>query len=223
VAPRHLAVIPDGSRRYAKKDGVAIADGYRVGARKALEVVHWCLEAGVDHLSAFASSQENVTQRPPEEVCAIHSAVGWFCAEVLAVAGVGLRVFGDPERLPECISERRELIRLAGQEPPAAPLMVYVGVNYSGHVELAAVVDAVEREGRDAVARPPERALLSAGIPPVDLLLRTGGQRRLSGFLPMQSAYAELCFVDALWPELTRAEFERALDWYATQDRRFGE
>jgi undecaprenyl diphosphate synthase len=100
MVPRHLAVIPDGSRRWARTQGLSIEEAYRAGACKALEVVRWCSDAGVEHLSAFGSSRENIEHRRREEIAAIHAAIGRFCTEVQAIPGVALRVFGGPRRAP---------------------------------------------------------------------------------------------------------------------------
>ncbi len=222
AVPRHIAVIPDGNRRYARKHALPPAEGYMAGARMALEFVRWCLDAGIEHLSGFGSSADNLALRPDEEARAIRAAVDWFCTESRAIPGVELRIFGHGDERMACEEPR---LRHDGTqtEPAAASLVVHVGKGYSGRDDLAAVAAAVPRHGEEAVGRAPERFLLSADIPPIDLLLRTGGQRRLSGFLPLQTAYAELCFLDTLWAELTRAEFRDALEWYAAQDRRFGE
>jgi len=96
-------------------------------------------------------------------------------------------------------------------------------VNYSAHAEVAAILAAVRVHGLDVVAPSPHEFGVSAGLPPIDLVIRTGGQQRLSGFLPLQTAYAELWFTDILWPEFERPEFLDALAWYARQERRFGE
>lgn len=200
MTPDCLAVIPDGTRRYARKEGLPVADAYRAGARTALAMVDWCLRAGIRHLAAFGSSRENVAHRPAEELLAIHAAVSWFCRQAGEMPDVTLRLFGDVERLPDWIPERRGLLEFLREDVPAAPLIVHVGVNYSATSTSVAVM-----------------------VPAVDLVLRTGGQQRLSGFLPLESASAELVFLPTLWPELTHAEFRRTLEWFATQDRRFGE
>jgi short-chain Z-isoprenyl diphosphate synthase len=219
AVPRHVAVIPDGNRRYARKHALSYAEAYMAGAGMALELVHWCLDAGIEHLSGFGSSSDNLALRPDDEARAIRAAVDWFCAEARAIPEVELRIFGrGDERAAD-----------EGRWSPddgtgtGANLVVHVARQYSGRDDLAAIAAAVPRHGQEAVGRAPERFLRSAHIPPIDLLLRTGGQRRLSGFLPLQSAYAELCFLDTLWAELTRAEFRGVLGWYAAQDRHFGE
>jgi undecaprenyl diphosphate synthase len=212
-------VIPDGNRRYARKHALSYADGYMAGARMALQVVRWCLEAGIEHLSGFGSSVDNLIHRPPEDGRAIRAAVDWFCREAGAVPGASLAVFGEPEGSAGSVTDAE----CAPAAPASARLVVHVARWYSGRRDLAAVAAAVPHRGAETVARTPERFLLSAAIPAVDLLLRTGGQRRLSGFLPLQMAYAELYFLDTLWGELTADQFRGALGWFATQERRFGE
>src|SRR5262245_46226102 len=125
--PRHLAVIPDGNRRWARARGLPAADGYRAGVRTGVEIVAWCLEAGIAHLSAFGSSQDNVDHRSHEEVLAIHAAVRRLCVEAADIPGVGVRVFGAPERLSRTVPDREELIRLAGVAVPTSRLVLHVG------------------------------------------------------------------------------------------------
>ena len=219
AVPRHLAVIPDGNRRYAHTHALSYADGYMAGARMALQVVYWCLDAGIEHLSGFGSSVDNLTQRPPEDGRTIRDAVDWFCREARAVPGVSLAVFGEPEGSAGLVTGGDRTT----DGPASGRLVVHVARWYSGRHDVAAVAAAVPHCGAETVVREPERFLLSATLPPVDLLLRTGGQRRLSGFLPLQTAYAELYFLDTLWADLTADEFRGALRWFAAQERRFGE
>jgi short-chain Z-isoprenyl diphosphate synthase len=218
-----VAVIPDGNRRWAAQHGLTTADGYRAGVRTGLDVVRWCLEADVAHVSAFGSSHENLAHRSLDEVVAIHEAVGALCSQAADIPGVAVRVFGAPERLPASVPDRAELIRLAHLAPAAGRLVLHVGVGYSAIDELLALADAVRRIGVEAVAQDPRRLLCAAGIPPADVVIRTGARSRLSGFLPLQSACAELYFLPTLWPALTRDEFTDVLARYAVRDRRPGE
>lgn len=216
--PFHMAVIPDGSRRWARQRGLSVADGYRAGVRTGLEVLAWCREAGVRHLTAFGSSQENLDHRTAEELVAIHAAVRLLCLEATGIPGVVVHVFGAPEKLPAFVPDRAMLRELALAEPPAAPLVLHVAVGYSARDDLAALA-AAARAGGERVAREPQRYLRSACVPPVDVVLRTGARPRLSGFLPLQSAYAEIFFLPTLWPALRRDEFAAVLAWYAARDR----
>jgi short-chain Z-isoprenyl diphosphate synthase len=222
--PTHLGLVPDGNRRYAKKAGISKRDGYLAGAARAVEVIAWCREAGIRHVSAFGVSQENIARRPSDELCWLHEALVQFCEAAQTLPDVALHLFGEPTGLPDGVPGRDALIALQRALPPAdAPLVVHVGANYSSGAEVAALLRAVETHGVTEVARAPGDFLLSAGVPPLDLVLRTGGQQRLSGFLPFQAAYAELWFTGTLWAELGRDEFLTALDWYARQERRLGE
>src|SRR5262245_16929457 len=222
--PRHVGIIPDGNRRYARRHGLSKVEGYRLAACKALEAANWCLDAGIGHLSAFGVSQENIAHRTREEVRVLHEAVLYFCDEVREIPRVRLHVFGDAAALPDFVSGRMRLVELQEtKDSSAAGLVVHVGVNYSGLAEMGAVLRAASQYGTEVVSRAAERFILSAGVPAIDLILRTGGEQRLSGFLPFQAAYAELWFTTALWPELTRDDFLVALDWYGRQARRFGE
>jgi undecaprenyl diphosphate synthase len=213
----HVGIIPDGNRRFADRARIGVQQGYLLAADKALEVLGWCCDAGVRHVSAFGVSQENIARRPRDELRWLHAALVYFCECVVRLPDTGLHLFGDATALAPGVPERDELIRLQRDAEPAGSLLVHVGVNYSCRAEL----EVMRRDGH--VDGTPDRFLLSANVPAVDLVVRTGGHRRLSGFLPVQTAYAELWFTDTLWPELTRDEFRSALVWYARQERHFGE
>jgi undecaprenyl diphosphate synthase len=222
--PVHVGIIPDGNRRYARKSGLSKADAYGAAAGKALEAVDWALSIGIGHLSAFGVSQENIALRPGDEVCVLHAALVHFCEQVRRLPGVALHLFGDAASLPPSVPGREALLSMQQAETAAdARLVVHVGVNYSGHSEVSALLAAVRTNGLPAVSQRPHCYLLSARVPAVDLVIRTGGQRRLSGFLPLQTAYAELWFTDKLWPELTPRDFADALVWFGQQERRLGE
>jgi short-chain Z-isoprenyl diphosphate synthase len=224
MTPTHIGIVPDGNRRYARRTGLSTADAYLLAARRAIEVVGWCRDLGVAHVSAFGVSQENIALRPANEVEVLHDALLRFCDDVIALPDVHLHVFGDIDGLARDLTAAPRLLTL-GQRTDTGParLVVHVGVNYSAQAEVSHVLRAVQAHGTDAVVLNPTRYLLSAGVPPVDLVVRTGGQQRLSGFLPLQTAYAELWFSETLWPDITRPEFEHALAWYGRQERRMGE
>ncbi len=224
MIPAHVGIVPDGNRRYARRVGVEKADAYLLAARKAVEVVGWCTELGTEHVSAFGVSQENIALRPRDDVEVLHDALLVFCEEVRALPDVRLHLFGDVAGLPRDLRASPRLVALAEQtDTGAARLVVHVGINYSAQAEVAHVLRAVRAHGADTVAVDPADHLLSAGVPAVDLVVRTGGQQRLSGFLPLQTAYAELWFTETLWPEIGRPELEGAFAWYGLQERRMGE
>jgi undecaprenyl diphosphate synthase len=224
VRPDHIGLVPDGNRRYARKVGLSVGAAYFAAVDKALETIDWCGRSGASHVSAFGVSQENIAARPDEEIAWLHHALLRFCRAVSERSDVHLHVFGEPAGLAPSVPGRSDFIKLADRGPASTDrLVVHVGVNYSGQAELTAVLGAVQRHGAATIAASPYAFTLSAGIPPVDLVIRTGGQQRLSGFLPFQTAYAELWFTSTLWPEFRHEEFLGALEWYAHQERRFGE
>jgi len=222
--PQHVGVVPDGNRRYARKIGISRRDSYLLGVERALATVEWCRAEGVRHVSAFGASHDNFARRPSDEQHWLHEALVRFCEGVTTLPGVGLHVFGDAAALPDSLPGWATLVaferapRVAG-----AALTVHVGANYSSESEVTALLRAARTHGVERVASAPGDFLLSAGVPAVDLLVRTGGQQRLSGFLPFQSAYAELWFTPTLWPEFQRDDLDAALEWYARQERRLGE
>jgi undecaprenyl diphosphate synthase len=222
--PFHVGIIPDGNRRHARALRISTGEGYLRAADKAVEVMRWCLGAGVAHVSAFGVSQENIALRMRDELCSLHAALLRFCDAIRHLPGIGLHLFGDAPALPSFVPGRERFIRMAAAGAgDGAKLVVHVGINYSAQSEVGSVLRAVAERGLHDVARAPGEYILSAGLPPVDLVIRTGGQRRLSGFLPLQTAYAELWFTDTLWPAFTREELADALEWYARQERHFGE
>lgn len=224
TVPYHLGVIPDGNRRHARSAALSVEQGYVAGTAKALDGIDWCLDVGIHHLSAFGVSRENILRRPVEEVRLLHKAVLRFCHAVQRRSDVQLQLFGEPSALPSFLPERDELVSLREQASRGdGPLVVHVGVNYSAGADLAALVQKAQAHGPDVVEASPEQFVMSSGLPPIDLVIRTGGQQRLSGFLPLQTAYAELWFTSTLWPDFTQEEFMHALAWYARQERTFGE
>ncbi len=202
MVPKHIAIIPDGNRRYAKTHNLSQLACYTMALDQVEDTVSWLQSLGVYHLSAYAASGENVTNRSQLELIAVFEAVLRFCRKIAALPGVQLHLFGKVEDLPGWVPSRQELLGWNTYSESEA-FTVHFGLNYSGLDDFS--------------PEPP-----SALVPPVDLLVRTGGQQRLSGFLPKQTQYAELWFTDTLWPAFDRAEFTRALDWFSEQKRNFG-
>ena len=224
MVPAHVGIVPDGNRRYARRIGLSKADAYLLAAERAIELIGWCGELGVEHVSAFGVSQENIAMRSRDDVEVLHDALLRFCDHVRALPNVRLHLFGDVAGLPRDLAASPGLLAHCERtDTGPARVVVHVGINYSARAEIAEVLRAARTHGTETVAGRPAEHMLSAGVPAVDLVVRTGGQQRLSGFLPLQTAYAELWFTETLWPDLERAEFERALEWYGRQERRMGE
>ena len=210
--PRHVGIIPDGNRRWAEARGEPRRTGYAAGLAPGFQLMQLCRDLGIEEATVYGFTKENV-RRPSDQVRAFRTACVEF-AEWAVTAGVALHVIGDsrsPAFPPELVpyAERRS----------AGDMRVNLLVNYGWQWDLAAAVqNAGSRTGRAELGR----LLASAGASRVDLVVRWGGRRRLSGFLPVQCAYADLHVIDTLWPDMTLDEFVAALRWYEQQDVTLG-
>lgn len=227
VLPQHIAIIMDGNRRWAKNRFMPAALGHAAGAKRVREIVKACAEAGVPYLSLFAFSTEN-WKRPEEEVSSLMGLfVSYLEKEVASMNdnGVRLRVLGDVGRFAEPL---QALIRQAeAQTASNTRITLLVCANYGGRWDmLQAVRDWQAAHPGQSVQDLDEDALApyfsSREAPEVDLLIRTGGESRISNFMLWQAAYAELFFTDDLWPDFKPQRLQEALAWFAERDRRFG-
>jgi undecaprenyl diphosphate synthase len=216
--PRHVAVIMDGNGRWAQARGKPRVFGHTRGVDAVRATLQACGERGIEYLTLFAFSSESTLMKL--FVSALRREVG-----KLIELGVRMRVVGD---LSAFDGELRRLIVESEQKTEGnSRLHVTICANYGGRWDIA------QAASRAAAARPIDAAavvteddiashLALSFAPDPDLLIRTGGERRVSNFLLWQLAYAELHFTDALWPDFDAAELDRALAWYATRQRRFG-
>ena len=223
--PQHIAIIMDGNGRWAQQRGLTRGDGHRAGVRAAKQIVMACRERHIPFLTLYAFSKEN-WGRPRAEVSLLFSLLTRFLGdevESMAANGIRLQIFGETDTLPGPARAALEsaLRRTAGGKE----MTVNLALNYSGQEEILRAVRRIV-----ALGIPPEgvteemfRAqLYSAGQPDPDLVIRTSGERRLSNYLPFQTAYSELYFCEIHWPDFTPDELDRALEWYAGRERRFG-
>ena len=226
--PRHIAIIMDGNGRWANSRGLKRNAGHEAGEEALFDVVGGALELGVDYLTVYAFSTEN-WKRPADEVrflMGFNESLLLRRREDLHEMGVRIRFVGRrkrpvPKRLLQLMDEAEELTR------DNTRMTLGIAFNYGGHAEL---VDAARELAHDyaegRLKRIDERALASRlydpEMPPVDLLIRTSGEQRTSNFLPWQAAYAELVFVETLWPDFNRVELEKAVIEYQRRERRFG-
>lgn len=227
--PRHLAVIMDGNGRWARKRRRPRIIGHRAGARAVDLCVDFCLERGITALTLFAFSSEN-WGRPEDEVGGLMKLfMGALEREVdeLDRRGVRIRFVGERTRFGEAIRER--MAAAEAQTAGNARLVLAIAASYGGRQDIAQAARAIAEDVAAGRLRPDEvdeaavacRVAL-ADLPPPDLFIRTGGDRRISNFLLWQLAYTELWFTDTLWPDLDAATLQRALDDYAGRERRFG-
>jgi len=225
--PRHVAIIMDGNGRWAQARGKPRVFGHTRGVEAVRTTLQACGERGIEYLTLFAFSSEN-WRRPADEVTTLMKLfVTALRREVakLVELGVRMRVVGD---LSAFDSELRRLMAESEQKTEQnRKINLTICANYGGRWDIAQAASraAAAKGGADSVVLTEadiDRNLAMAFAPDPDLLIRTGGERRVSNFLLWQLAYAELHFSDVLWPDFDAAELDRALAWYATRQRRFG-
>ena len=220
-----VAIILDGNARWASSRGLPVAEGHREGTRALRRTVEAAIDLGVGALVVYAFSTENWT-RPPDEVDALMEIFGETIQRELpdlAEQGVRVRFIGRRDRAPEDLQE--EMADLEARTGTNERIDLWIAFDYGGRAELA---DAARRLLR-AGLRPDEideetfaKALYEPDLPDPDLLIRTSGEQRISNFLLWQLAYAELVFVDTLWPDFGADDLRSALAEYASRRRRFG-
>ncbi len=219
----------DGNGRWAQRRGLPRASGHRAGAEAVRKTLKAAGEAGVEVLTLYAFSSEN-WRRSEEEVSDLKGLLAYYLdkeLDTLHREGVRLRLIGDPSAFGPQLAER--LRRAVDRTRANDRLTLVVALNYGSRAEivmaarrLAAETAAGVREAGSIDEQAFESFLDTAGLPEPDLLIRTSGELRLSNFLLWQAAYAELLFVETLWPDFDEAEFQRALEQFAGRQRRFG-
>jgi undecaprenyl diphosphate synthase len=216
--PRYVAIITDGNGRWARDRGVAVVDGHQAGADTVKARLRDCAELGIEELTVYSFSTENWS-RPAEEVTALMRMFSERIAREtpeLRDEGVRMRFIGRREGVAGALVEQMDWAERETAGGDAITL--FVAFNYGGRAEI---LDAAQRYGGGGDEA--FRALLYAPDQhDPDLVIRTSGEQRLSNFLLWQSAYSELVFADELWPDYSRAAFERSLAEYANRARRYG-
>ncbi|MFM8366768.1 MAG: polyprenyl diphosphate synthase [Candidatus Nanopelagicaceae bacterium] len=223
--PKHVAVVMDGNGRWAKNKGLVRTEGHRAGEAPLFDMVEGAIEIGVKELSAYAFSTEN-WKRSPEEVKFLMG----FNKEVLRrrrdqmnELGVRIRWIGQEKKLWSSVVD--ELLEAEELTSKNKVLTLNMCVNYGGRAEIVSAAEALARDfKRGKVSKFDEKSFTKYLELPsdVDLFLRSSGEQRLSNFLPWQSAYAELVFMDVLWPDADRRTLWKAIEEYASRNRRFG-
>ena len=220
--PRHVAIVMDGNGRWAQKRWLPRVAGHKQGVDTLRRVVRDCLERGIGVLTVFAFSSEN-WNRPADEVSGLMELLALALArEVpnLAENGVQLHFPGDRSALSPRVVQGLE----AAEQRTATNrrLVLNVCFNYGGRWDIAQAANRLAQEGRPIDEASLASCLALAHVPDPDLIIRTGGEVRISNFLLWQAAYAELYFSDCLWPDFDGAQLDRALAEFARRERRFG-
>jgi undecaprenyl diphosphate synthase len=223
--PTHLGLILDGNRRWGKSKGLTLMEAYKSAYENLKVLAEAALKKGVKYLSVFAFSTEN-WNRSPEEISTYMELLYWVVTkevDTLHEQNIRVRFMGTPEGLSEKILKALKAAEEKTAKNTGGTLVFCL--NYGGQKELADAAAKMISSGVKAEDVNPEKLaefLYAPDVPSLDLIVRTSGEQRLSGFMLWRSAYAELLFVDKRWPEFGIADLDAALAEYASRQRRFG-
>jgi len=223
--PVHVAIVPDGNGRWAEQRGLPRLKGHRAGVKNMRAIIEYLDDYGIKYVTLYGFSSENWA-RPKEEVRGLFRILKERIERdvpILHERGVKVRHLGRLHQLPDWL--QKAVIGAMELTKNNKGLMLSLAFNYGGKVEI---VDAVRRIVAEGI--PPEKIdeklfssyLYTAGLPDVDLLIRTGDELRLSNFLIWQTAYSEYYFTDVLWPDFSKEDIDKALVAYSQRERRFG-
>jgi undecaprenyl diphosphate synthase len=229
TVPRHVAIIMDGNRRWAKERGVPVIEGHRRGMVALRRVTRAASDLGIDVLTVFGFSTENWNRDAREISLLFELCVQFARHELLELRrnNVRVRIIGEWQSLPA--APRRALADLQAETAADDGLLLNLAVNYSSRAELERAIRAIARDVLRGALTPESideaaigRYLYTADLPELDLLVRPGGEHRLSNFLLYQAAYAELVMTDVYWPDFSKDDLLRALIEFQQRERRFG-
>ena len=229
MLPRHIGIIMDGNGRWARQRGQPRIAGHREGAKSVKEVVRAARRMGISALTLFAFSEQN-WDRPPDEVEALMELLYRYVLEEhdeIMDNGIRLTAIGDLDRLPAFV--REALFSLIKESEANQEMTLCLALSYGGREDILQATRRLAEEVRSGRIDPAEinevlleNRLCTAGLPPLDLMIRTSGELRISNFLLWQLAYAELYFTPTMWPDFRTASLEEALRSYVNRERRFG-
>ncbi len=220
--PRHVAVIMDGNGRWAKKRLMPRSFGHKSGMDAMIKLAECAQDCGVKYLTVYVLSTENF-KRPKEEIEALFELIRKYFTEnvkKLYARGAKIRIIGDLSILPEDI--RKTLEESQKTMPETAEFTLVFAINYGSRSEILKAVNRAVEGGKAVDEEQFANYLYTADIPDPDLIIRTGGEKRLSNFLVYQAAYAELYFTNVYFPDFNKRQFLKALEEYSKRERRFG-
>lgn len=229
IIPEHIAIIMDGNGRWAKKRGLMRTAGHSEGAENFRKTVEYCAKIGVKFLTVYAFSTEN-WKRPEGEVSAIMHLLEKYLkkyAYSVKKENIGLYFFGDKSRFSPDFVKMMEDAERASDE--VTGMKIGVCLNYGGRDEIVHAVKRIVREAAESKISEADitedyiqSKLYTSGFPDPDLIIRPGGEYRISNFLLWQCAYSELYFSNVLWPDFSEKEIDKAIEWFNGRNRRFG-
>jgi len=225
--PQHVAIIMDGNGRWAKKRFMPRTVGHAKGAGMVRDLVKACVDKGIHCITLFAFSTEN-WKRPEDEVSTLMGLfIQYLKKEMkdMQLEGVKLNVIGDISRFPQEL--QNSIHETMAATADSTGITLTVAANYGGRWDIVQAMQAWQKAHPNQTAADLTEDSLcpyisTANLPEPDLLIRTGGESRISNFMLWQLAYAEFYFTDVLWPDFDTSEFDKALAWYADRERRFG-
>ena len=218
--PNHVAIIMDGNGTWSKKNNLQRRDGHQAGVKTAKKIVGYSIEKGIKNITLYALSNENLARSKVELKNLFDIFFFSFSEEkdFLFENKIKIKFIGDLEKLPKKL--RENAIYLENSTKKNKRLNLFIALNYGGKQDIKqAVKKILSKKDQNGNF---ENFLLSKDLPEVDLLIRTGGFKRLSNFILWQISYAELYFTDVLWPNFNKRNFFKALDWYSSINRKFG-
>ena len=223
--PTTVGIIMDGNRRFAKERGLPSFEGHRIGSEKFKELLVWVKDYGITNVVAFAFSNENWKRAEVEVSYLFELFRIFFSKEIESFNKEGgiVKCVGDIEKLPEDI---QKLCQMAEEKTKnnSGPRL-YLALSYGGREEILNAVRKIIKEGvkkEDVTEESFSKKMWTGEMPDPDIIIRTGGEKRLSGFLPWQGVYSELFFTDTYWPAFSKEEFLSILKEYSERERRFG-
>ncbi|MDE7452894.1 MAG: di-trans,poly-cis-decaprenylcistransferase [Clostridia bacterium] len=221
--PVHVGVIMDGNGRWAKKRLMPRSVGHKSGMDRMIALAEHAKKSGIKYLTVYVMSTENLARRSADEIEGLFGLIRkYFTVNVkrLFEQGSGIKIIGDISALPQDVV--KILTDAENLSPKNPDFTLVFAINYGGRCEIVNAVNKAVEKGEKITVEQFGKLLYTDGVPDPDLIIRTGGEMRLSNFLTYQSAYSELYFTDALFPDFSDAEFDRALASFAARERRFG-
>lgn len=222
--PTHIGFIMDGNGRWAKQRGLSRSEGHRQGAEALKKVVAACSQKGIKVVSVYAFSCENWSKRPQAEIKFLFSLITQFVKKEMkdyVKSGYKVRFSGDLSQLPK--STQNAVKKVIDASKDNNGLIVNIALNYGSHQEIVRAVNTILQSGlREIDEQMFDDCLYSAGLPPLDLVVRSSGEKRLSNFMLWQASYSEFIFLDKYWPDFDESTLDDILVEYSKRDRRFG-
>ncbi|MDP4010038.1 MAG: polyprenyl diphosphate synthase [Candidatus Shapirobacteria bacterium] len=224
--PKHIAIIMDGNRRWARSRGLSDTEGHKAGAKNLQKIVNYCRDIGIKHITVYALSTENWHKRSIEEVKGIFNLLIQVVKEKRVEyknSGIRFFVLGNFQAFP--FKVKNAIKKMLDIVLDNERIKFNVALNYGGRDEIVNAIQNIIKDGVPANKINEELVstyMYTSGQPDPDLIIRPGGEFRLSNFLLWQMSYAELYFTDVLWPDFNPKELEKAIYWYQQRERRVG-